>query len=63
MYMITFICLHLKLMGMKTRVNLYQYANSEALRELDKKKIIAKIDSCDFLVENRKRINKQYMTQ
>lgn len=60
MYMITFICLHLKLMGMKTRVNLYQYANSEGARY---KKIIAKIDSFDFLVENRKRINKQYMTQ
>lgn len=26
----TFICLHLKLMGMKTTINVYHYANSEA---------------------------------
>lgn len=37
----TFICLHLKLMGMKTTINVYHYANtdSEASRELENKKL------------------------
>lgn len=35
----TFICLHLKLMGMKTTINVYHYANSGASRELENKKL------------------------
>lgn len=59
----TFICLHLKLMGMKTTINVYHYANSEASRELES--LLKLIHVRDFLVENRKKINinKQYMTQ
>lgn len=54
----TFICLHLKLMGMKTTINVYHYANSEA-------SLLKLIHVRDFLVENRKKINinKQNMTQ